>query len=379
MSVQVQDLGVFSKYKGSITQAWAIPRERKVVGKYTLLSHSQDPVLDLKAKHKRMFFAISQEGAISRVSIASLNSNGSWQTKQEIDIHSRLEKIDGVCHPRLIEKGTLNYYMISDLCNEDNLLEFLNSHENWLSHWQKDWLCYSIALTLMQCHEARVILRDFKPENILVHKEAEGIFKTEFTDFGMAVYDPEVTDSERRRSCGTLPYLAPEWLMNISEGKLIPPVDFSSDLWALGVVSHAIQLGELYWKDKEIDLFAKNKTMPPTRDCSVIDFGPFSAEIKELLNLQASLRPPAAWIAKRMADIFLRTYPNSPVTERVRNRPKLTLDQVVDILRVVNTKLGGAIASKIASYLPSTAIGIENPKLTLDHVLFRLQELKEKK
>ncbi len=362
-----------------IIAASALRKPRRVVGQYILLNHQSDPKFLIPPHYKGLCYCVPTKDTVTAQSIkvAAVMNKQYWQTKAEIDIHSRVMHLDGVAHPICQQSGTFSHFMIFNLYPKGDLFEYMR--ENELEPWQQDWIAYSIAFTLMQFHELDIVVHDLKCENILVESDAASILHSKFIDFGMAYHEPSTKKADKIRTYGTWAYNPPEVFQLFASERSAFPSSFPQDLWQLGVILYTLAAQEEYLEkedDKDLgETFVKTLKIPVFRDCSHLDLGSFSQEVKDLLNQAPEKRPPASWVAKRMADIFLRAYPNSPVTEKVRNRPLLTLDQVVDILRVVNVKLGGTIASKIASYLPATAIGLENPKLTLDHVLLRLQSL----
>ena len=73
--------------------------------------------------------------------------------------------------------------------------------------------------------------RDIKPENIFVSET-----KTQLIDFNLAIaLSP---NGKCSRFAGSLPYMAPEVLMEL-------PYDFAADMWSLGIVAHLLLLGKM--------------------------------------------------------------------------------------------------------------------------------------
>lgn len=80
-----------------------------------------------------------------------------------------------------------------------------------------------ITLALEHVHNANIIYRDLKPENLLL--DADGHIKV--TDFGLS--KENVVDDGVKSFCGTPEYLAPEVLKRTKYGKAV-------DWWSLGTL-----------------------------------------------------------------------------------------------------------------------------------------------
>ena len=82
-------------------------------------------------------------------------------------------------------------------------------------------------------HKEGVVYRDLKPENILIDQQGY----VRITDFGLSkiIYD---NDNNVRKAtfCGTLEYMAPEMMMNMS-------YDYSVDWFSFGLVLYEMLHG----------------------------------------------------------------------------------------------------------------------------------------
>jgi eukaryotic-like serine/threonine-protein kinase len=89
---------------------------------------------------------------------------------------------------------------------------------------------------LEHAHENAVIHRDVKPENIFLHRNANGTTLTKLLDFGiMRLLDRKVSHTQGK-FIGTLRYAAPEQIM----GEKVGP---QTDLYSLGVVLYEMLCG----------------------------------------------------------------------------------------------------------------------------------------
>lgn len=346
VSVRTQNLGQYQGDYEAIVSASLDNQDRRMVDKYVILFDVKFPI-DPSMKH--IFYCFSKDPFV--IHIALVGSKNCWQMAAERKIYQVAANVKGVAHPLAIEVGLARIYMILELYSGGDLYEFIRNHHTSLQPWQKDWICYSVAKTLMEFHDLQIILRDLKSENILVREDSSGIIETKFTDFGLALYMPEATEAEKTKRCGTMVCFPPEIFSSLIANGGFPSAAISTDLWMLGNIFLGVYKDENCLSDKTGKAFKYGNIPPTFRDFQSMNFGPFTAEVRDLLNFDPTARPPASWVAKRMADIFLRVYPNSPVACRVASHPDLTMDQILDILKVVKTKDGERIFDMIASYL----------------------------
>ncbi|XP_078464139.1 serine/threonine-protein kinase Chk1 [Lampetra fluviatilis] len=88
-------------------------------------------------------------------------------------------------------------------------------------------------------HSLGITHRDIKPENLLLDEND----KLKISDFGLAtVFRHNGRERRLSRTCGTLPYVAPELLQPDPTFRAAPV-----DVWACGVVLTAMLAGELPW------------------------------------------------------------------------------------------------------------------------------------
>ena len=123
-----------------------------------------------------------------------------------------MEFVEGASLRRLLEDGSIS---------ERNALEFVPQ----------------IAEALQHAHEAGVVHRDVKPENVLV----DTLGRVRLVDFGLAtLFGPNVSrNPDDDRVAGTLGYMAPE------QFTMPETVDHRADIYSTGVVFYELLAKEL--------------------------------------------------------------------------------------------------------------------------------------
>jgi len=95
-----------------------------------------------------------------------------------------------------------------------------------------------IVLALAHLHERGILHRDLKPENILLDEHAW----PKLTDFGLARF----SRGKAFTLCGTLPYMAPETLLQAGQDK-------ASDWWSFGVMVYEMMARTLPFESPDGD------------------------------------------------------------------------------------------------------------------------------
>ena len=116
---------------------------------------------------------------------------------------------------------------------------------------------------LYHAHEAGLIHRDFKPENVIIEKNAHGEEVPRIVDFGIAILreggDP--TSGTGRLTTnglvlGTPHYMAPEQAVN-------DPIDHRIDLFALGIMVYEMLCGKLPFDGHGAEVARANLMLDP--------------------------------------------------------------------------------------------------------------------
>lgn len=123
---------------------------------------------------------------------------------------------------------------------------------------------HQIASALDHAHKQGIIHRDIKPSNILLDQENNAYL----TDFGLASIKQQsvsglsvVTKDAREMLSGTVPYMAPEQILEKIQG------NESSDLYSFGVVVYEMLTGRLPYQGRDTRLIiqiANGDILPPS-------------------------------------------------------------------------------------------------------------------
>ncbi|OCT92925.1 hypothetical protein XELAEV_18015992mg [Xenopus laevis] len=162
---------------------------------------------------------------------------------------------------------------VQDLINTRRSLS-----EDWIAY-----ICREVLQGLCHLHKQNVIHHDLRPQNIIVTSSAD----VKITDFSSATMGTSSVSTS-----GTIPYMAPEVLSNIST-KIIR-YNSKADIWSLGI--SALEMAEGYYP---FSRYPENKLMKR------VMHGPaptllwdkwsdnFRAFIREILQKNAAWRPSA--------------------------------------------------------------------------------------
>lgn len=118
-----------------------------------------------------------------------------------------------------------------------------------------------VTQALVEAHEKGVIHRDLKPDNIFVGRNSQGDEQVKVLDFGIAsMRNNDETPSEKLTRTGvplgTPHYMSPEQAL----GK---PVDYRSDLYALGCILYELLTGETMFASEQPLTILMNQVQQP--------------------------------------------------------------------------------------------------------------------
>ncbi len=159
------------------------------------------------------------------------------QFRNQYTITKNLD-ISGIVHPYSLEQLQNSYALVMEDFGGVSLQEYVKTHDN-ISLQKFLSIAVQIADILHQLHQNRVIHKDIKPANILIHPETQQI---KLIDFSIASLLPKESQEIKNPNSleGTLAYLSPEQTGRMNRG-----VDYRADFYALGVTFYELLTGEL--------------------------------------------------------------------------------------------------------------------------------------
>lgn len=167
---------------------------------------------------------------------------------------------------------------------------------------------------LAAAHDAGVVHRDVKPDNIFVCRLDRGILQPKIVDFGVA----RVTGPSDRRLTvvgtvvGTPVYMAPE--QALGDGVPGPAVD----VWAVGVTLYEALTGRIPFEGQTLQgLFASILTapLPYPRDVEDFDSALFSI-LADATRKIAEQRPSSAELVRKLAGWLIERGVNADLSGR---------------------------------------------------------------
>jgi serine/threonine protein kinase len=223
-----------------------------------------------------------------------------------------------------------------------------------------------LLLGLRAAHQAGILHRDLKSDNVILRTEANGRITPVILDFGLAKALNEsghmaTTQSQGHAMVGTIGYMAPEQI----EGE---PLSRASDLYAFGVVWYEMLTGRLPFEGSTIAASALARlhrdAEPPSSVNPSIPKGLDAIVLRCLSRRRDARYGTAEQVLEELASTVDAPQSQSPVTVRMPNRLRFVLAVALGAA----LGLGGLIwvnatpnASKLAS--PAKAPRRESPAI----------------
>jgi len=137
-------------------------------------------------------------------------------------------------------RGSSACHMLTELCTGGDLLIALNRLGGVFSKADSQFYLAAVLLGVKCCHEASIICRDIKPENVLL--DACGYPK--HVDFSESRLLP--SDGRCKTIVGTPQYVAPEVILGRDYG-------FAADIWSIGVMGFEMLCGYMPFDMDDFD------------------------------------------------------------------------------------------------------------------------------
>lgn len=156
-------------------------------------------------------------------------------------------------------------FIVMDYVEGTNLKRLIKQ-EGKLPLDRVDHIFQQVVDALSCAHTEGVIHRDLKPENIMLTERANDSDFVQVVDFGISKLKSRDEEGQSEYNitrigdvCGSPPYMSPEQCLSAK------PIDFRSDVYALGVVLYEALSGRLPFKAKTaIEMIDCHLYAPPT-------------------------------------------------------------------------------------------------------------------
>ena len=166
---------------------------------------------------------------------------------------------------------------------------------------------------LYHAHEAGLIHRDFKPENVIVETDMYGAEVPRIVDFGIAILreGTDTPDGAGRLTTnglvlGTPHYMAPEQAV-------ADPIDHRIDLFALGIVVYEMLCGKLPFDGTGAEVARANLMLDPppiAQRVPYLEVDPLlEAFARRLMAKKRDHRPATAKAARELLDLIEKDRP----------------------------------------------------------------------
>lgn len=172
-------------------------------------------------------------------------------------------------------------------------------------------------------HNAGVVHRDLKPNNIMV-EDGWNLHKLKVTDFGIATLMESVLEDASRAGDltqsasatirGALPYMAPEMMFRRSGDKIYP----SADIWSIGAMMFRLTTGEFpfgLFLDAAVNVKNKERKAWPAFMTENLQYRTIALELQAVvdrcLSYDPSVRPSADELVRSLSDVCYINFPRS--------------------------------------------------------------------
>jgi serine/threonine-protein kinase len=163
---------------------------------------------------------------------------------------------------------------------------------------------------LYHAHEQGLIHRDFKPENVIIERDAHGAEVPRIVDFGIAILREggDSTEGPGRLTTNGLVLGTPHFMA--PEQAIADPIDHRIDLFALGIILYEMLSGRLPFDGSGAEVARANLLLepPPIRErVPLLEVDPLlEAYARRLMAKKRDQRPANAKVARELLDLVER-------------------------------------------------------------------------
>ncbi|MEM9216702.1 MAG: AAA family ATPase [Cyanobacteria bacterium P01_F01_bin.150] len=158
------------------------------------------------------------------------------QFRNQYTITTRLS-IPGIVKPLSLKSCGNSYALIMEDVGGVSLANYVQTHS--LDMAEAIAIALQLANILHDLHQQRVIHKDIKPANILIHPDSKQVWLIDFSIASLLPRETQTLQSPKSLE-GTLAYLAPE-----QTGRMNRTIDYRTDFYALGVTLYELLTGQL--------------------------------------------------------------------------------------------------------------------------------------
>ena len=253
----------------------------------------------------------------------------------------------------VIEGSTTGAYIAMELLQGESLTARLQEHGR-LAPAVAVEVARQVASALDAAHEARVLHRDLKPDNIYVVPDpaVAGGERIKVLDFGLAKLG-DTGQTQMHSVFGTPRYMSPEQCRSAKQ------IDHRSDIYALGCILFELVTGRTPYEGSLRELVDRHQRAPiPRASAFSLEVTPALDDlILQMLQKDPALRPQSMAAVQRMLKSVAAELALPPVAQTIILAPPA---ETVALPRTRRKQiLAGAIAFIVAGAL--TALAVRGP------------------
>jgi predicted ATPase/signal transduction histidine kinase/tRNA A-37 threonylcarbamoyl transferase component Bud32 len=174
------------------------------------------------------------------------NLNEIIQFRNQYTITKNLD-ICGIVKPYSLEEYGNRYVLVMEDYGGISLSSYINQYPTLGQLTLEGFFLIAIAITatLGELHQQRIIYKDVKPANILIHPQTKEV---KLIDFSIASLLPRETQQLQNINVleGTLAYISPEQTGRMNRG-----IDYRTDFYSLGVTFYELLTGSLPFESSD--------------------------------------------------------------------------------------------------------------------------------